>query len=69
MWSIITVVPYPAINVMVDTYPSKTLLTGNVALALISIPGLSKVVFKRGFHCGPNDLITFPFTGQSNFPL
>ena len=54
---------------MVDTYPSKTLFTGKVALALISIPGLSKVVFKRGFHCGPNDLITFPFTGQSNFPL
>ena len=65
----ITVVPYPAINVMVDTYPSKTLLTGSVALALISIPGLSKVVFKRGFHCGPNDLTTFPSTGQSNFPL
>ncbi len=46
----ITVVPYPRINVIVDTYPSKTLLTGKVDLALMSTPGLSSVVFNFGFH-------------------
>ena len=45
-----TVVPYPEINVIVVTNPSKTALTDAVGFAAISMPGLYSVVFNLGFH-------------------
>ena len=50
----ITVVPYPRINVIVVTIPPKTARISDPGFPLISIPGFSVVVFNFGFHCLPN---------------